>query len=115
MAERLQPRDEVLIAEARARLAVIASENGDWKQVRALAAQSLPDLRRHQPRTGRMLNEMLISLGYAESDEGNHEAAIALAREGITAVTAALGAAHSETISSRSHLTHFLPARRTAR
>ena len=26
MAERLQPRDEVLIAEARARLAVIASE-----------------------------------------------------------------------------------------
>ena len=82
MAERLQPRDDVLIAEARARLAVIASENGDWAQVRTLAALALPDLRKHQPRTGRMLNEMLISLGYAEFDEGNHEAAIALAREG---------------------------------
>ncbi len=108
MAERLQPRDDVLIAEARARLAVIASESGDWTQVRALAAQTLPDLRGHQPRTGRMLNEMLISLAYAESDEGNREAAVALAREGITAVTAALGPAHSETILSGFHLATFL-------
>ncbi len=115
MAERLQPRDDVLIAEARARLAVIASESGDWTQVRAIAAQALPDLRKHQPRTGRMLNEMLISLAYAESDDGNPEAAIALAREAVAAVTAALGPTHSETISSRYHLAHFHPGRRAAR
>ena len=108
MAELLQPRDDVLIAEARARLGVIASESGDWAQVRALAAQVLPDLRRHQPRTGRMLNEMLISLAYAESDEGNPEAAIAFSREGVIAVTEALGPAHSETISSRYHLATFM-------
>jgi len=108
MAENLQPRDDVLIAEARARLAVIASESGDWTRVRALAALALPDLRKHQLRTGRMLNEMLVSLGYAESDEGNPKAAIALVREGVAAVTAALGPKHSETISSRSHLVHFL-------
>ena len=108
MAERLQPRDEVLLAEARARLGVIAQENGDWTQVRALAAQALPVLRKHQPRTGRMLNEMLFSVGYAECDDGNPEAAIKLSREAITAVTAALGPAHSETISSRFHLSFFL-------
>ena len=108
MADRLQPRDDILIAEARARLAVIASESGDWTQVRAIAEQALPDLRKHQPRTGRMLNEMLTSLAYAESDDGNPEAAIALSREGVTAVTAALGPTHSETISSRYHLATFI-------
>ena len=76
--------------------------------MRALAAQSLPDLRKHQPRTGRVLKEVLVSLGYAESDEGNSDAAIALAREAVAAVTAALGPAHSETISSRYHLATFL-------
>ena len=108
MAEHLRPRDAVLIAEARARLGVVASENGDWPQVRSIAAQALPDLRKHQPRTGRMLNEMLISMAYAESDDGNSEAAIALAREAIAAVSAALGPGHSETISSRCHLANFL-------
>lgn len=108
MAERLQPRDDVLIAEARARLAVIASENGDWAQVRAIAALALPDLRKHQPRTGRILNEMLISLAYAESEDGKPEAAIALCREGVAAVAAALGPAHSETISGRYHLATFI-------
>jgi serine/threonine-protein kinase len=108
MAEHLQPPDAVLLAEARARLAVLASEQGDWAQVRALAAQALPVLRAHQPHTGRVLNEMLVSLGYAESDEGNAAAAIALGREAVAAVSAALGAAHSETVSSRSHLATFL-------
>jgi tetratricopeptide (TPR) repeat protein len=108
MAEHLQPRDEVLLAEARARLAVVASENGDWTQVRALAAQTLPVLRQNQPRTGRMLYEMLISMGYAESDEGNPEAAIAFAREAVSAVTAALGPDHSESITSRYHLATFI-------
>jgi serine/threonine-protein kinase len=108
MAERLQPRDAVLIAEARARLAVIASEEGDWAQVRTIAALALPDLRKYQPRTGRLLNEMLISLAYAESEDGNPEVSVALSREGIAAVTASLGAAHSETISARFHLATFI-------
>ncbi|MEO8017555.1 MAG: serine/threonine-protein kinase [Pseudomonadota bacterium] len=108
MAERLRPRDDVLIAEARARLGVIASENGEYAQVRSIAALTLPDLRKHQPRTGRLLNEMLISLAYAESEDGNPEAAIALAREGVAAVAAALGPAHSETISARYHLATFI-------
>ena len=108
LAERLRPRDDVLIAEARGRLAVVALEYGEWAQVRTLAAQALPDLRKYQPRTGRILNETLVSLAYAESDEGNPEAAIALSREGVAAVTAALGPAHSETISSRSHLATFI-------
>jgi serine/threonine protein kinase len=108
MAERLQPRDDVLIAEARARLGVIASENGEWTQVRSIAALALPDLRKYQPRTGRLLNEMLISLGYAESEDGHPEAAIALAREGVAAVSASLGPAHSETISARFHLATFI-------
>ncbi|HEY6123573.1 MAG TPA: protein kinase [Steroidobacteraceae bacterium] len=104
MAERLQPRDDVLIAEARAQMAGVASENGEWEQVRAMAALALPDLRKYQPRTARLLNGMLISLAYAESDDGNREAAIALSREGVAAVTAALGPMHSETISGRYHL-----------
>jgi len=108
MAQHLQPPDAVLLAEARARLAVLASEQGDWAQVRALAAQALPVLRAHQPDTGRVLNEMLVSLGYAESNEGNADAAIALGREAVAAVSAALGAAHSEAVSSRSHLATFL-------
>jgi tetratricopeptide (TPR) repeat protein len=108
MAERLQPRDDVLIAEARARLAVIASENGEWEQVRTIAALALPDLRKHQPRTGRLLNEMLTSLAYAESEDGNPEAAITLSREGVAAVSAALGPAHSEAISARYHLATFI-------
>jgi tetratricopeptide (TPR) repeat protein len=108
MAERLRPRDDVLIAEARARLAGIASENGDWVRVRELSAQALPDLRKHQPRTGRMFNEMLITLAYAESEDGNPDGAVAFSREAVAAVTAALGPDHSEAISSRSHLVHFL-------
>jgi serine/threonine protein kinase len=108
MAERLRPRDDVLIAEARARLAGIAAENGDWARTRELAAQALPDLRKHQPRTGRMFNEMLICLAYAESEDGNPDGAVALSRQAVDAVTAALGSGHSEAISSRSHLVHFL-------
>jgi eukaryotic-like serine/threonine-protein kinase len=110
MAERLQPRDEVLIAEARGRLAMIVGERGDWPQVRALAAQALPALRKHQPRTGRPLAGMLTSLGYAEFDERNHEAAIAFGREALAATTLALGPAHSETVSARFHLATFLQA-----
>jgi tetratricopeptide (TPR) repeat protein len=108
MAERLQPRNDVLIAEARGRLAGFASETGDWARVRELSAQALPDLRKHQPRTGRLLNAMLISLAYAESNEGNPDAAVAHSREGIAAVTAALGPNHSESISGRAHLVTFL-------
>ncbi len=108
MAERLQPRDEALIAEARGRLAVIASEQGELARVRTHAAQALPDLRKYQPRTGRTLKEVLIALAYVESDDGNDAAAIALSEEAIAAVTAALGPAHAETISSRAHLTNFL-------
>ncbi len=108
MAEHLQPRDEVLIAEARGRLAVIAGEKGEMEQARALAAQALPDLRKYQPRTGRTLKEVLIALAYVESDENSDTRAISLAEEGVAAVTAALGPAHSETISSRAHLANFL-------
>jgi eukaryotic-like serine/threonine-protein kinase len=110
MAERLQPRDDVLIAEARGRLAVILGERGDWKQVRALAAQALPILRKHQPRTGRTLGGVLTALGYAEFDERNHEAAIAFGREALAATTAALGPADSEVVSARFHLATFLQA-----
>jgi tetratricopeptide (TPR) repeat protein len=97
-----------LIAEARARLAVVASENGDWAQVRTIAALALPDLRKYQPRTGRLLSEMLTSLAYAESDDGKPEVAIELSREGVAAVSAALGPTHSESISARYHLATFI-------
>lgn len=108
LAESLQPVDEVLVAEARGRLAVLASNSGDWAETRAHAAQALPVLRKHQPRTSRVLADTLSGLGYAESDEGKPEAAIELSREAVAAVTAALGPAHSESISSRVHLGTFL-------
>jgi serine/threonine-protein kinase len=110
MAERMQPRDDILLAAARAQLAVVASDRGEWPEVRTLVAQALPDLRKHQPRTSRELNSALLALGFAESDERNHEAAIALGEEAVAVAIVAFGEAHSETISSRSHLAFFLQA-----
>jgi serine/threonine protein kinase len=108
LAERQQPVDEILVAEARGRLAVLASNSGDWAETRALAAQALPALRKYQPKTSRVLNDTLSALGYAESDEGKPEEAVKLSREAVSAVTSVLGPAHSESISSRVHLGTFL-------
>jgi serine/threonine-protein kinase len=108
LAERLQPRDEVLLAEARGRLAIVHLKLRGWTQGRPLAEQALPVLRSHQPRTGRMLSEVLIALAYPEADDGHKDSAVAHAQEAVAAVTAALGPDHLESILARIHLGGFL-------
>jgi serine/threonine protein kinase len=101
LAERLQPRDEVPIAEARAWLANIARGNGEFDRARLLFDQAVPVLRSHQPRTGRMLAGTLMELAQLKVDDGDIEAAVALGPEAIAAASAAMGPGNSETILAR--------------
>jgi serine/threonine protein kinase len=101
LAERLQPRDEVPIAEARVWLANIARGNGEFEPARLLYDQALPVLRAHQPRTGRMLATALMELAQLKADDGDIDAAIAFGPEAIAAVSAAMGPGDSETILAR--------------
>jgi len=104
LAERLQPRDEVLIAEARGLLALVMANKGEGVQARPIAEQVLPVLRANQPRTALVLSQLLSVMGYVESQDGNKDLAIALARESINVVTKAVGPESWETVSARYHL-----------
>jgi serine/threonine protein kinase len=101
LAERLRPRDEVPIAEARAWLANIARGNGEFDRARLLFEQAVPVLRSHQPRTGRTLASALMEFAQLKADDGDIDAAVALGPEAIAAVSAALGPGNSETILAR--------------
>jgi serine/threonine protein kinase len=108
IAEKLQPRDEVLLAEVRVGLASVARNGRDFAAARAMHAESIPVLRKHQPRGARMLSNALGDLAYIESEEGQLDASVQLARESVTVAENALGSAHTETIMAKRNLALFL-------
>jgi eukaryotic-like serine/threonine-protein kinase len=93
--------DDVSLAEARARLAYLETNERDFDAAKPLFAQAIPELRRAGKRGSRVLSESLQMRGFIEMFEGNPEAAIADAKEAVAISTAGLGAMNSETILSK--------------
>jgi len=104
LAERLQPRDEVLLAQARGLLVVVMAVSGEGAKARPLAEEVLPALRKHRPATGAVLSEVLSVMAYVESQDGNKDLSISLAREALAEIIAAIGPDRPETVSARFHL-----------
>jgi eukaryotic-like serine/threonine-protein kinase len=108
IAERLQPRNEELIAEARIGLGWAAISTGQRDKIRPLLDQSLPVLRADQPRTVRQYAAALQLQAYYESDEGNMDLAISSSRESVAVLNAAFGPMDSETVLANRHLALYL-------
>jgi eukaryotic-like serine/threonine-protein kinase len=108
IAERMQPRNDELIAEARIGLGWMAIETGQPDKVRTLLDQSLPVLRANQPRTARQYSTALqLQANYAR-DEGNLDLAISSSRESVAVLNAAFGPMNSETVLAKRHLALYL-------
>jgi len=104
LGERLQPRDEVMLALARGRLATVLGLKGERAEALKLAGQVLPELRKHQPATTPVLGELLSVMAYIESEDGTKDRSIELAREALDTVSAILGPSGPETLTARYHL-----------
>jgi serine/threonine protein kinase len=108
IAEQMQPRGELMIAVARAKLGEVAIDDGEREKVKTLLDQSLPVLRAHQPASAREYAGALQLLANYESDEGNMNVAIASSREAVDVLNAAYGSQNSETILSKRNLALYL-------
>jgi serine/threonine-protein kinase len=108
IAERMQPRNDELIAEARMGLGWAAISTGQRDKIRTLLDQSLPVLRAGQPRTARPYAAALQLAAYHESDEGNLDLAISSSREAVAVLNAAFGPVDSETVLANRHLALYL-------
>ncbi|HEU4779274.1 MAG TPA: serine/threonine-protein kinase [Steroidobacteraceae bacterium] len=104
IAERLQPPDEVLIAEARVSLGWSAIDSGGREKVKGLLDPSLPVLRANQPGTARAYASALQLLAYYENDDGKMDLAISSSRESVAVLNAAFGPQNSETVLAKRHL-----------
>jgi serine/threonine-protein kinase len=107
IAGRLQPPDEVLIAEARVSLAGSAMGRQGRDKVKELLDLSLPVLRANQPGTARAYASALQLFAYYESDEGNKDLAISSSLESVEVLNAAFGPQHSETVLAKRHLAYY--------
>ena len=108
IAERMRPRDDELIAEARTGLGWMSMETNQSDKVSALLDQSLPVLRANQPRTARQYSNALQLQANHAREEGNLDLAISSSRESVAVLNAAFGPRNSETVLAKRHLALYL-------